>query len=378
MTVERVVVEADGGSRGNPGPAGFGALVRDPATGTVLAERAEFLGVTTNNVAEYAGLVAGLRAAAELGARRVDVRMDSKLVVEQMAGRWKVKHPGLRPRYEEATRLVAGFAEVTFTWIPRARNKHADALANAAMDAGVRGVPVSLDTVETVALDNPGTPEVAVASTPPAGTAAPDPLRTRMILVRHAATEQTRQGVFCGRDCDPELSDIGRMQAVALADRLAVLAPGAAVLTSPLTRARDTAAVVASRSGTTVVVEPDLAECSFGAWDGRTFAEIQQEWPDELAGWLASTAVAPPGGESIDDAAARFTPVLDAARTRYAGGTVIVVGHGTMVKLALRDVLGAGKRFLDSIQTSPAGLSIVDTWPDGTAAVRTVNETTHL
>jgi probable phosphoglycerate mutase len=211
----------------------------------------------------------------------------------------------------------------------------------------------------------------------PAGGAG-DAGRTRMILVRHAATDDTRRGAFCGGGCDPELSDIGRLQAVALADRLAGLAPDAAVLTSPLARARATADAVAARLGTTAVVEEDLAECAFGAWEGLTFADISARWPDELTAWLASTAVAPPGGESIDAADARFAPVLAAARARYAGGTVVVVGHGTMVKLALRDTLGAGRRFLDSIQVNPAGLSVVDSWPDGTAVVRTINETTHL
>ncbi|WP_156038657.1 reverse transcriptase-like protein, partial [Actinoalloteichus caeruleus] len=92
-----MVVEADGGSRGNPGPAGYGAVVFDADTGAVLVERAEALGVATNNVAEYQGLIAGLRAADELGAAEVAVRMDSKLVVEQMSGRWKIKHPQLQP-----------------------------------------------------------------------------------------------------------------------------------------------------------------------------------------------------------------------------------------------------------------------------------------
>jgi ribonuclease HI len=131
----KLVVEADGGSRGNPGPAGYGAVVLDPATGEVLAERAEGLGVTTNNVAEYQGLIAGLGAAIELGATEVDVRMDSKLVVEQMSGRWKVKHPGMKPLALEAGRLVREIGTVRFEWIPRLRNSRADALANRAMDA---------------------------------------------------------------------------------------------------------------------------------------------------------------------------------------------------------------------------------------------------
>jgi ribonuclease HI len=131
----KVIIEADGGSRGNPGPAGYGAVVLDPDTEQVLVERAEGLGVTTNNVAEYQGLIAGLRAAVELGATAVDVRMDSKLVVEQMSGRWKVKHPAMQPLALEAARLVREIGSVRFEWIPRLRNSRADALANRAMDA---------------------------------------------------------------------------------------------------------------------------------------------------------------------------------------------------------------------------------------------------
>ena len=133
----RVVIEADGGSRGNPGPAGYGAVILD-TDGEVLLERQGGLGVTTNNVAEYRGLIAGLEAAAELGATEVDVRMDSKLVVEQMSGNWKIKHPNLRPLAAAAAELAAGFASVTYAWIPRAANTRADALANEAMDAARR------------------------------------------------------------------------------------------------------------------------------------------------------------------------------------------------------------------------------------------------
>ncbi|MGH3310287.1 MAG: reverse transcriptase-like protein, partial [Streptomyces sp.] len=125
------VVEADGGSRGNPGPAGYGAVVRDAETGEVLRETAEFIGVATNNVAEYRGLVAGLRAAHELDPDApVRVRMDSKLVVEQMSGRWKIKHPDMRPLAAEAKEIFPPGAAVRYEWIPRAKNKHADRLAN--------------------------------------------------------------------------------------------------------------------------------------------------------------------------------------------------------------------------------------------------------
>jgi probable phosphoglycerate mutase len=131
-----VIVEADGGARGNPGPAGYGAVVCEAQTGEVLAERSGYLGIATNNIAEYSGLIAGLEAAAELGAVEVEVRMDSKLVVEQMSGRWQIKHPGLRPLAARAAALVRRFDAVTFGWVPRSRNARADLLANVAMDGG--------------------------------------------------------------------------------------------------------------------------------------------------------------------------------------------------------------------------------------------------
>lgn len=139
MTGRRLVVEADGGSRGNPGPAGFGAVVRDAETGEVLDEVAAAIGTATNNVAEYSGLVAGLRAVAAIDpAATVEVRMDSKLVVEQMSGRWKVKHEEMRRLAREAAQVLPA-GQVTYTWVPRERNTAADRLANAAMDAAARG-----------------------------------------------------------------------------------------------------------------------------------------------------------------------------------------------------------------------------------------------
>jgi probable phosphoglycerate mutase len=136
-TSRRLIVEADGGSRGNPGPAAYGAVVRDPQTGQVLDSEGVTLGVTTNNVAEYSGLIAGLEMARALDpGAAVEVRMDSRLVIEQMAGRWKVKHPGMRPLALKAQSLRP--PEVTWTWVPRAENKAADALVNAALDGNPR------------------------------------------------------------------------------------------------------------------------------------------------------------------------------------------------------------------------------------------------
>lgn len=129
-----LIVEADGGSRGNPGVAAGGAVVIDEATGEVLAEVGVFVGIATNNVAEYTGLLGGLRKAREIDpAARIHVRMDSKLVVEQMSGRWKIKHPDMRELALEAQSVISG-VDVRFEWIAREFNSRADAVANQSMD----------------------------------------------------------------------------------------------------------------------------------------------------------------------------------------------------------------------------------------------------
>ena len=130
----KVLVEVDGGSRGNPGPAGFGCVVWSPDRLTMLAEHKQAIGVTTNNVAEYRGLIAGLEEARRLGADDVAVAMDSKLVVEQMMGRWKIKHPAMAELAAEARQVLSG-TPVRFEWVPRLQNSRADACANQAMDA---------------------------------------------------------------------------------------------------------------------------------------------------------------------------------------------------------------------------------------------------
>ena len=147
MTRRSVLIEADGGSRGNPGPAGYGAVLKDAETGEVIAEDATTIGVASNNVAEYSGLIAGLRLAEEFAPEAdIEVRMDSKLVVEQMSGRWKIKHADMKPLAMEANRL-APFG-TTYTWVPREQNKHADRLANEALDgirSGVTSTPTRLE-----------------------------------------------------------------------------------------------------------------------------------------------------------------------------------------------------------------------------------------
>lgn len=135
-----LVVFADGGSRGNPGAAAYGALILDALNGEVLVERAGYLGIATNNVAEYHGLIAGLESVLDLNPEaHVEVRMDSKLVVEQMSGRWKIKHPDMRELALRASKLLPA-SRVRYEWVPRADNSRADALVNEALDAAIGGI----------------------------------------------------------------------------------------------------------------------------------------------------------------------------------------------------------------------------------------------
>lgn len=132
------IIEADGGSRGNPGPAAYGIVIRDGHTGEVAMSDARLIGHATNNVAEYQGLIAGLEAVREEMERiavdgKVEVRMDSKLVVEQMSGRWKIKDAKLLSLAQRARAVMQGM-QIEFVWVPRGQNADADALLNAVLD----------------------------------------------------------------------------------------------------------------------------------------------------------------------------------------------------------------------------------------------------
>lgn len=129
----KATLYADGACRGNPGPAGAGAVLID-ANGRVIAELTKFLGTATNNIAEYNGFIIGLEEAKRLGVDDLDVRMDSKLVVEQMRGVWKIKHPNLKPLALRAGALFATFPKRTIAHVPREENGIADALSNRAID----------------------------------------------------------------------------------------------------------------------------------------------------------------------------------------------------------------------------------------------------
>jgi ribonuclease H / adenosylcobalamin/alpha-ribazole phosphatase len=361
---EHVRVEADGGSRGNPGPAGYGAAVTDPATGEVLAERSEAIGVETNNVAEYRGLIAGLEAARDLGARRVSVYMDSKLVVEQMKGAWQVKNEGLRPLSLAAHELRRSFDQVSFEWIPREQNKHADRLANEAMDRAA-GRPAAARTAQRSGTSS----EKAWAP--------PSTVPTRLFLVRHGSTAHSKEGRFSGQN-DLVLDEAGVGQAAALAQRAASFGDVAAIVSSPVLRTQQTAEAIAAELDLPVVINKDFAEVNFGEWDGLTFGEVRAAYPTLMKEWFASPAVAPPAGESMEALGRRVRRGRDAVIAAYPDKRVIVVTHVSPIKSLVRAVLDAPASSLYRMHLDTASLSIVDYFADGGASLRLFNDTSHL
>lgn len=242
----RLTVEADGGSRGNPGVAGYGALVRDTDTGALLAERAEPLGRASNNVAEYRGLIAGLEAACAIDpGATVRARLDSKLVVEQMSGRWKIKHEDMRRLALRARDLADEIARaggsVHYEWVPREQNKDADALSNVAMDG--QSVDRRLDDASS---DRDTEVPVATVACDPVPHRAGTPVR--VVLVAAAAGESARAAA-------------GAVQ------RLLGTTPRCLV-TTPSDAAVQTAAEVADVLGADPVVDP--------VWESG--ADVEEAW----------------------------------------------------------------------------------------------------
>ncbi len=378
MSGRSLIVEADGGSRGNPGVAGYGALVRDADSGALLAERAEPLGRQSNNVAEYRGLIAGLQAAAAIDeSADVAVRMDSKLVIEQMSGRWKIKHPSMRELALQAKDLVASRRQaggtVSWKWIPRAQNKHADRLSNDGMDGHT--VHRDLWRDEAQVDDDP-------AGSDEPGDSAPDVGRpARIMLVRHGATEFTAAGRLDGRGgADPGLSTDGRAQADAAARAVAERVTGTVtVTTSSLRRARQTGAVVADALGVPAGVDDGWDEQGIGDWDGLSMGEIHRRDPEQLLRMRSDPDFSRPGGESRKELDSRVRAAFRrAVEAAGPGGTAVVVTHHTPIMAVLGGLLGIDMERAWMLQCDPGSLSEVRMWQDRHARVSLLNQTAHL
>jgi ribonuclease H / adenosylcobalamin/alpha-ribazole phosphatase len=374
VQTRRLVVETDGGSRGNPGPAGYGALVRDPTTGEILAEMSDSLGTTTNNVAEYSGLVAGLCAAADLApGADVEVRMDSKLVVEQMTGRWQIKDPNLRSLARSAQDEARRLGQVSYTWVPRARNTRADRLANQAMDAAA----ATGDSGSRSIVDDAAEAEDSTEPAPATGWRPPKGRATTTLLLRHGETALSAERRFAGRGNIP-LTEEGLRQAAAAAERLASRGGIDVIVTSPLQRARQTAEAVARATGAPLQADDGLAEIDFGKWEGLTFAEASERWPDELSSWMGNVDAAPPGGESFAAGIHRVNAALDRLLAEHPFGTLLLVSHVSPIKIAACRAMLAPPATLFRIYLDVASLCEIAWFADGPAVVRSLNDTAHL
>jgi probable phosphoglycerate mutase len=384
-----LVVEADGGSRGNPGPAAYGTVVRDGETGRVLVEVAETIGEATNNVAEYRGVLAGIQHALEVDPEaRIEARLDSKLIVEQMSGRWAIKNAALRELALAVRRLGA---DVSYTWVPRAQNTAADRLVNEALDAQSRGETVRIDrrvgaglpAADDVVGDalEERAEEVRSAHRPHkmVGWATDLGTPTTTLLGRHGATAYSLEKRFSGSGgADPALAPIGEQQAEALAREIAARGGVDAIVSSPLLRTLQTAERVAHATGASIDIEPGIAECAFGEWDGFTFAEVNERWPVELAAWLASTDVAPPGGESFAECRDRVDRARRDLLTRHAGQRVAVISHVTPIKLMTGICVDAPLSSLYRMELAPCSLTTIAWFADGNSSLFGFAESAHL
>jgi len=376
MSHSRLVIEADGGSRGNPGHAGYGAVVRDQAE-RVVAERAGYLGIATNNVAEYHGLLAGLEAAVAIAPNAtLHVRMDSKLVVEQMSGRWKVKHADMKPLVERAHGLIED-REVTFEWIPREQNGAADALANEAMDSRdhkiVRGFGATGPSVGPEYDDPEPQPASAV---PWREIGRPKRIATlSLVLVRHGVTDMTVAHLLSGGAvAGPPLNAAGRVQAAKAADAVyrvgrqtwEALAPVGRVLASPMQRTQDTAGALGRRLGLPVEVDERAREVHFGDWEGLSApaafelsGELFKRWDDGFE--------RAPGGESLNDVVERMGVFITELAAEHATAceiddvprTIAIVSHSVAIKSIVAAAMNLTPGIVARVWPVPASLSIV-------------------
>lgn len=351
---------ADGGSRGNPGPAGFGAVVSE--NGQIIAEIYEFIGTATNNVAEYGGLIAGLRAIHDLDSEAtVEVCMDSKLVVEQMSGRWQIKHADMRKLAQNA-REAHSPSLIKYQWIPRDENSHADRLANKALDAQSSGHDKS-EPVQPRQL-NYLTERLKSDEQP-----------TILHLIRHGETVLTPGRKFSGiGPLNPVLTDTGRAQAAKVAEAVSKLNPEV-LIASPLNRTSETAKAIAQTTDLEINFDEIWFEMDFGYWDGLSVEEVKAQYPADYEKWLTDLSFQPAGGESWEAITIRVEAALSKILSEYPGQRVAVVTHNCVIKTAVALCLSAPIESVFHMDIGPCSINTFLMWPsDGLRAVRAMNQ----
>ncbi len=362
-----IICYADGASRGNPGLASYGAVIYQDDVELVRLKGT--LGIATNNFAEYSGVIAILEYLNEhYPLAPVLIRMDSKLVVEQLSGRWKIKSPDMAELAIRARGLIQS-RDVRFEWIPREENSVADSLANLALDT-------PLDNEQPQALANHQPKSIRA----PRQHVEP----TVVYAIRHGHTQSTESGLISGSQDDPSLSDLGFEEARAVAAVLPELARRfdlelpEHVIHSTQLRATQTANAIAGALGIGTSPSDRLREISFGEWERLNMGELERELSGEITRWRGSMTHRPPGGESVADLEARVNEQLFETVRANPGKTIAFVAHMMPMRAIARTALKASSELSWSLQFQPASVSIYRFFGTEFAETFTINYCAHL
>ena len=361
---------ADGASRGNPGPAAYGVHITDEA-GNTIADFGENLGTATNNQAEYAGVIAGLRYLTTTPHRQVTIRLDSKLVVEQLSGRWKIKNSGMQELAIEARGLLREF-DAKFEWVPREQNSIADANANRALDDG------DFSTTDQANLP--------LSSIQPRSIRAPRQYQepTTIAVVRHGHTVNTEKNLISGGDgTDPELSELGLFEAHAAAKQLPILLSEfglpelSLVYHSPMLRTTQTGQALAA-GRLELKADPRLKEIGFGDWEMLEMAQLETDELDLVSTWRGSLEVAPPNGESVLDMQSRVWAALEEIIESNRGKAVAIATHMMPTRAFSAAAFKGARNAYFNLNSSPGGISIYRFFDMEFAEVFVLNSCQHL
>ena len=367
-----LLIQADGASKGNPGPASYGAVLFW-GDGSLALELFDAIGIATNNHAEYRAVIAGLEAAKQLaledpGLRTIHIQMDSKLVVEQLSGRWKIKNSDLQQLAIYAQQLMRDF-EVKLEWIPREMNSHADELANRALRTEIL-TPVSSEPFGVIQ---------------PKSVRAPRQRSKPVVVwaIRHGHTEMTESGLISGGGTNPGLSEFGHTETERIAaeirriSQLFDLPLPTSVLHSPQLRATETASKIAREFDLVPVAEPNLREIEFGSWEGLSMENLSGISAAEVSRWRGSMDYRPPEGESVQDMETRVGLVLEnvVAEQRES---VAIVAHMMPMRAIYRAATKASAVANWSTNFLPASVSVYRFFGLEFAEVFAVNSTGHL
>ena len=363
-----IYLYADGASRGNPGPAAYGVHIEDDH-GATIADFGETIGVATNNQAEYSGVIAGLRFASQLDTRAITIRLDSKLVIEQLSGNWKIKNQNMAELAVEAMELLREF-DAVLEWIPREQNSMADSNANKALDSG--------------SFESRQDSQIELATIQPRSIRAPRQLLepTTVVVVRHGHTVNTEKNLISGGDgTDPELSELGLWEASQAAAEVPVLLEQFGlpelrkVYHSPMLRTTQTGKAIAGE----LEMHSDLRlkEIGFGDWEMMSMSKLETDSNHEVSKWRGSLTAKPPKGESIIELAERVQGAVREFIEDNRGFSIAIATHMMPTRAIAALAMPGASVIHFGINSAPGGISIYRFFGEF-AEVFVINSCAHL